>query len=91
MPEDFAAQHRLVLDEAQKIYENRSKVRGQMWLETTISRELDMIREKLDRAENAHNMGLGDPDFAKEFDDSLLDLINFAVFALRKQRRGVEV
>jgi hydrogenase maturation factor HypF (carbamoyltransferase family) len=91
MPEDYAGEHELVLKEAQSIYVSRSKMRGQMWLDSSIERELNMIDEKLKRAQEAHNHFIqDDPDMMKEFEDSLLDLINFAAFALRKARRGYE-
>lgn len=90
MPRDFAAEHELVLKEALAIYVSRSKVRGQMWEETSIQREFDMICEKLNRAEYAFANGLGleDQKAVAEMDDALLDLVNFAVFALRKIRKN---
>lgn len=85
---DFAAAHRAVLDEAQAIYEARSQVRGQMWIGTSIRRELEMIQEKHNRAQAALQMGLEFDGFLVEFIDSLEDLINFAVFAINKARSG---
>jgi hypothetical protein len=94
LPEDFAAEHGQVLAEAQDIYINRSKVRGQMWLETSIERELRMVEEKMNRAKAAllggadGEDGLEDPDRMKEFIDSCIDGMNFFAFAVKKARRG---
>ena len=97
MPEDFEREHRDVLEEAHTIFRRRSAVRGQMWLDTTVQRELDMIGEKmyrakgaLDRLEAARENETPSSlivDLESEFDDSLLDLINFAAFAIKKERR----
>jgi hypothetical protein len=86
---NYALEHEQVFAEAQRIYEKRSQTRGQMWLETTITRELEMIREKLRRAELAFKNGSNHSDkMTAEFEDSLLDLMNFANFAVKKHRRS---
>lgn len=97
MPEDFEREHDDILEEANTIFRRRSEVRGQRWLDTTIEREFEMIEEKLARAKAAleriqaarHNETPPSlvVDLEKEFDDSLLDLMNFAVFAIKKERR----
>lgn len=94
--EDFTGEHDDVFAEAAFIYRKRSQVRGQMWLETPVRRELDMIEEKLRRAEAAYERWVPADDcqhkdalaFKAEFEDSLLDLMNFANFAIKKVRRG---
>jgi hypothetical protein len=93
MPDDYENEHAAVLQESQNIFEKRGMVRGQMWLETSIKREFDMMDEKLARAKaamKADSFVSEDPDdpVRKEFEDSLLDLINFAAFAVKKRRRG---
>ncbi len=91
MFESFQDEHRKVFDEAIKIYIDKSHVRGQMWLNAPITRELDMISEKLERARAAFNFGLNGKKFIEEFEDSLLDLMNFANFAIKKGRRDNHV
>lgn len=89
MLEDFMSEHEAVFVDASQVFRSRSQTRGQMWLETSIKREMDMITEKLNRAESALSRGLDDPDMMREYEDSLVDLINFANFAIKKARRGV--
>jgi hypothetical protein len=75
--------HFAVLGEAQMIYVDRDAKRGDLWRTRPPSHKLEMIQEKLDRAEYAlENEQIG------EYEESLLDLINFAVFAIRQVREG---
>lgn len=101
MLEDFEREHNNVFQEAVAIFKRRSAVRGQMWLDTSIEREFDMMDEKLKRARAAYealqaarenvNKGEGPPswvvDLEIEFEDSILDLMNFGNFAIKKDRR----
>jgi hypothetical protein len=99
MPKNFEREHEGIFSEATRIYKDKSHARGQMWLETGIRRELEMMREKLNRAEAAyerieHHETVGDlhvsmTDLVDEFEDSILDGMNFANFAIKKFRRGI--
>lgn len=83
--------HFAVLAEAQVIYVDRDFKRGDLWRTRPPSHKLEMAREKLDRAEYVYKLIPGSPKFDElhaEFEDSLLDLINFAVFAIRQVREG---
>lgn len=88
--------------ESVDIFSDRTKVRGHMWREFPPSDKLRMMGEKLRRAEAAYarlqmyeqtyandEIHSGTLKFFKdEFEDSLLDLNNFSVFAIRQVREG---
>jgi hypothetical protein len=86
---DFEIEHAKVLEEANAIYKKKSQTRGQLWLETSLERELQMIEEKMRRAQRAMLNGLDDEFEREEFLDSCLDSINFLAFAVKKMRRGI--
>lgn len=91
-------EHFGVLVQSHNIYLDRDKFRGDLWRSRPPSHKLEMIREKHDRAKRALNRMVAlfemDPALGanelliKEYEDSLLDIINFAVFAIREVREG---
>jgi hypothetical protein len=84
--------HLNIMIEALRIYLNKDLVRGDLWRTRPPSHKLEMIQEKHDRAERALPAINGDElisqDAMDEYEDDLLDIINFAVFALRQVREG---
>jgi hypothetical protein len=98
MPEDFEREHRRVLDEAMTIFVQRSKVRGQMWLDFPPSDKLREIRERLHRMENLYQQVRFEdttPGPEHPYDTELnvlaedaIDLINYATFFVKQLRRG---
>lgn len=79
--------HVLVLARAERIYKDRSKVRGNLWARSDAGSQVRMIEEKVQRATYALALADRDgslPESAKAAAvDDLLDIINFAVFAVR--------
>lgn len=92
---DDQMEHAAVLSEAMRIYMDRDAVRGDLWRNFPPTDKFKMIREKTDRAVSALAR-LGHPVKSKHFIDrleheiidSMLDTINFAVFAIRQVRDG---
>lgn len=83
------ARHRRTLHRALEIFEERSAVRGDLWANVDPQRLIDMIEEKHRRVNAA--MGImrraedegRQPQLLEVAVDDLLDIINFAVFAVR--------
>lgn len=75
-------QHDAVFDAANHIFRERQKVRGDLWTESSMQKQLEMAEEKLKRVrKNLH--GIEEPiDKAVLIDDSL-DCINFCAFIIR--------
>jgi hypothetical protein len=89
--------HIQALHEASLIYLDRDKTRGDLWRKFPPSDKLRMIAEKYERAKYAldrlteiHEMDSEAVNSAltQEFEDAMLDTINFATFALRQVREG---
>jgi hypothetical protein len=97
--EDFAAEHRAVLDEAMKIYVSKSQVRGQLWKTMPPSDKIRELGERVERLKEAYLrreevlpvvQGSEFPQAALDhvlIEDSL-DIINFSVFLIRQIREG---
>jgi hypothetical protein len=75
-------EHQQVLDEAQTIYEERDKERGDLWLDDGRDKMVEMAYDKALRVRRQVREGLAFNE------DDLLDLINYAAFAIRCNRRG---
>jgi hypothetical protein len=98
MPEDFEREHRRVLDEAMTIFVQRSKVRGQMWIDFPPSDKLREIRERLHRMENLYQQvrfedTMPGPEHPYDVElnvlaEDAIDLINYAAFFVKQLRRG---
>jgi|KBSMisStaDraftv2_1062788.scaffolds.fasta_scaffold61294_6 hypothetical protein len=88
--------HLEILMQSYEIYTDRDRMRGDMWRSRPIYHKFEMMREKTDRAEKALDrmdpaVVVEDEELVKEFIDSLLDNINFAVFAIRELEEGQRV
>lgn len=75
-------QHLEVLEAAFHIFESRNNVRGDLWAESPIDKQLEMAQEKIKRIiRNYH--GLEEPIDVEVAIDDGLDAINFLAFAVR--------
>jgi hypothetical protein len=88
-----------ILVAANKIFLDRSKVRGQMWLEWPPSDKIRELRERVMRIESAYLqreetmpvvVGPERPHAAYEnaIIEDALDVINYAAFLIKQIRRG---
>jgi hypothetical protein len=93
---DFEMEHFRVLGRAQQIFKDKSKLRGQMWLEFPPS---DKIRELIERARRLESGyqhirfedGLGpdtDAVIRLAMIEDALDIINYATFFVKQLERG---
>lgn len=100
MPENYASEHERVLSEANKIYLDKSHMRGQMWLDYPPSDKIRELRERIDRLERLYarrediipdTMGPEIPQagFDKHLIEDSLDIINYAAFLIKQVRRGM--
>lgn len=75
-------EHAKVMDEAQRIYEERDVERGELWLADGRDKAVEGAYDKALRVRRQIANGLVFNE------DDLLDLVNYAVFAIRCNRRG---
>jgi len=102
MPEDFDYQteHFRVLQRANRIYVEKSQVRGQMWLDWPPSDKIRELRERIMRIESAYferdhlippTPGPESPhiDLQLAIVEDALDMINYAAFLIKQVERGM--
>ena len=80
----FEKEHEAVLARANSLFVEKSKVRGQMWLEFPPSDKIRELRERIMRIEHAYANG-APIDIMVE--DSI-DIINYAAFLVKQLERG---
>lgn len=97
MPEDFEGEHNGVLGEAMKVYVQKSRTRGQMWMDFPPSDKIRELKERVRRLETGYQhirflSGEPGPDLDVEVRDILIedaiDTINYATFFVKQLRRG---
>ena len=76
-------QQAIVLDKALLIFEERNRIRGDLWRESGPQRNIDMAKQKLARLERSLELGNGKPIDEEAFLDDALDCINFTAFVIR--------
>ena len=91
--EDFEREHLNVLMEAHEIFVQKSKVRGQMWLNHPPSDKIREIGERAERMANALPLlQTGNIPRKEEIREIIiedaLDVINYADFLIKLLRRG---
>lgn len=83
-----------MLDRCQLIFEERSKVRGQMWLDFPPSDKIRELRERVTRLEHAYEAYDNEPvqpqnsSIAPVMISDSLDIINYAAFLIKQIERG---
>lgn len=80
---DFAEEHLAIFDRAFQIYKDKSKIRGQMWLEFKPSDKIRELKERIMRIENAYER----EQFTAVIEDGI-DLINYTAFLIKQVERG---
>jgi hypothetical protein len=99
MPSEDHYQHQQVLDEAQRIFEQKDSLRGDMWRKYPPSDKIREIRERADRLTSANTILArmaeenGDThangDLVEEtLISDALDTINYAAFLIKQIREG---
>ena len=92
---DYQREHQVVLDEAMKIYIDKSRVRGQLWETMPPSdkiRELDERVKRLQvgyKAMEAEVVKPANSSIASILVADAVDIINYATFFVRQVRSGV--
>jgi hypothetical protein len=81
-------EHQRVLDRANLIFLEKSRVRGQMWLEFPPSDKIRELRERVTRLENAYKL---EPDalIKETMIGDALDIINYSAFLIKQLERGM--
>jgi hypothetical protein len=96
---DYGDEHLAVLVAANKIFLDKSKVRGQMWLEWPPSDKIRELEERVMRIKAAYQgrervyptvVGPEQPQAAYDrvIIEDCLDVINYANFLIKQIRRG---
>ena len=73
------AVHMEVLKTAYDVYLDRNEIYGSLWRKSGSQKNLVMMKHKMDRIKHIISYNQNDP----EFEDDVLDLINYSVFLLR--------
>ena len=100
MPDDYQVEHFRVLERANRIYVEKSQIRGQMWLEWPPSDKIRELRERVMRIESAYwersrlippEPGPESPhiDLQLAIVEDALDMINYAAFLIKQLERGM--
>lgn len=86
-------QHLTVLMEALELFIERSTTRGNMWRQFPVSDKIRELRERVVRLENLQNVvsTIGRERVAPGMRNDLIDIINYAVFAVKQIDEGAEL
>jgi hypothetical protein len=87
---EFDDEHARVLNRAHRIFIDKSKLRGQMWMEFPPSDKIRELRERVTRLENGYQrIRWTEDDIMKAaLIEDALDMINYAAFFIKQLERG---
>ncbi len=87
MPESELVEHWRILQRAGNIYNDRSRVRGQMWRTMPPSDKIRELDERVKRIQYAYPQLRSSQAVAIIIEDAL-DIINYATFLVRQLEEG---
>jgi len=97
-PISFDDEHARVFNRAHRIFQDKSQIRGQMWMEFPPSDKLREMRERLTRLEHAYQQirfedttpGPEDPNHTVRtvMIEDALDMLNYCNFFIKQIERG---
>jgi hypothetical protein len=89
MPENELVEHWRILQRAGNIYNDRSRVRGQMWRTMPPSDKIRELDERVKRIDFAYRGHFNVPaDIKAVIVEDALDVINYATFLIRQIEEG---